>query len=101
MCVIPLPHIPHIPHTRPLIVYIVEEGNGKVLVVANDDRTCYQLRQYLCEGGQHLLEKQLSRLNTTHATKVKSQKIPVPSKRGVASSKQPDSVSKNTDNEEE
>ena len=37
-------------------------GACKVLVVTNDERTCYQLRQYLCDGGQKLLERQLSRL---------------------------------------
>ncbi|XP_064626071.1 DNA repair endonuclease XPF-like [Lineus longissimus] len=41
-----------------------ELGPGKVLIAAEDDRTCSQIRQYLCEGGLGLLtrlyEKQLA-----------------------------------------
>lgn len=66
---------------------LIVEGGGRVLVVANDERTCYQLRevclstynntmlhcylavviiaihvQYLCKGGMKLLQRQFERL---------------------------------------
>ncbi len=94
----PHTHTPHTPHTHTyththththsLCVLCAVEGSSKVLVVANDERTCYQLRQYLCEGGQRLLEKQLSRLNpTVDTTASKSLKRSLPSEVGGASKK--------------
>ncbi len=75
-------------HTHSLCVLCAVEGSSKVLVVANDERTCYQLRQYLCEGGQRLLEKQLSRLNlTVDTTTSKNLKRSLPSQVGGASKK--------------
>ncbi|CAI8009793.1 DNA repair endonuclease XPF [Geodia barretti] len=36
-------------------------GSGRVLVVVNDERTSYQLKQFLCSGGRSLLEQQFHR----------------------------------------
>ncbi len=58
-----------------------------MLVVASDDKTCYQLRHYLCEGGQSLLDKQLSRHIPAYTAKVKGQKRPLSKEVGVASTK--------------
>ncbi|XP_064386752.1 DNA repair endonuclease XPF-like [Halichondria panicea] len=78
------------------------EGSSKVLVVANDERTCYQLRQYLCEGGQRLLEKQLSRLNlTVDTTTSKNLKRSLPSQVGGASKKRKTDTVEEQDGDDE
>ncbi len=89
-------------HTHPLCVLCAVEGSSKVLVVANDERTCYQLRQYLCEGGQRLLEKQLSRLNlTVDTTTSKNLKRSLPSQVGGASEVEGASKRRKTDTVEQ
>lgn len=38
------------------------QAPGKVLVIVSDERTGYQLRQYLCGGGEKLLRRQFERV---------------------------------------
>lgn len=49
---------------------------GNTLIVVNDQKTCYQLKEYLCKGGSFLLQKQYERFfGSNNASLAKRRKL--------------------------
>ncbi|XP_065904706.1 DNA repair endonuclease XPF-like isoform X2 [Dysidea avara] len=55
-----------------------KEAGSKILVAANDERTCYQLREYLCVGGSKLLLRVYEKLVATTVKKGSERAPPLP-----------------------